>query len=1029
MAHTHVVRRSMSFEQWAKVMIDQIEKLVVCESHPTGPWSVREGYYQPEGYRWIEEARTIAHGERWGGPDVTAYFQGEAVIPEKYAGETVHFRMLTATEVIVSSERTYLDGLDPNRQWFELCRQAVPETKFPITMEAYTRSRPDDDRNPRSAALRGCVQRFTTPDLVVLDPSALELWYDLEALNLTAFGPAIVDDVKVYLQAKMRELFKRFPPYGASPQELRSAFPRIADFVRREIYDADSPFGKEGRLACVAHSHLDIAYFWKAHQTVQKNARTTLIQLRLMDRYPEFLYAHSQAWAYETLERYYPALFQEMKGRIEDGRWEIVGGLYVEPDCNVISAESLVRHILYGKSYFLEKFGIEVDNCWLPDVFGNSAIMPQILKLGKIDYFVSNKMSTWNDTNRFPHNNFVWRGLDGSEVFACVPPVHFITWMDPNQAQENWEAMQDKHIFDESLQMYGYGDGGSGATDEMIALFHRQQRLPGVPQQRLTTGKEYLHRSFAGKEGLPVWDGDLYLEMHRGTFTSKGELKKANRSGEFSLYEAELLSVLASLTHESAPFPVERFKDAWKLLLINQFHDIIPGSHVAPVTVDAIRAYEEMDEIIARLVDESVERLTERDSASACVVNPCSWVRGGPTYVTGDDVKGMPTQEITRADGTAVRAIEIAPVPGLAVSTIRTVHAHKSGELVAERERLENDFFRLEFDERGNLKQVLDKIRRRRLCPEGQVLNGWHLYEDRPGRYNAWDIVERYRDKEIEIDDGWSGVEVVESGPISVALRLSRTLSASRAVQIVRLYATVPRIDFETWVDWRETERLLKVSFPLHLKARHYTTDLSAGALELPNHRNTTWEQARFESLCHKWVDVSEGRFGVALMNDCKYGCDVRDNVLSLSLLRSPTRPDPKSDAGRHHFTYSLYLHDGQWQRSGLVREAYNLNMPLTVRPHRRAKHDGGPSIRISGEGVVVQSIKGAEDTSGDIILRVFEAAGSHTEATIRTAVPFSSVHVCDLLEREDGGALRPADGEVHVPLRPFQIATIRLRR
>jgi len=427
MAHINVVRRSMSLEQWAKLQFDRIDPLTIRCRCGTGEWRVRVGQYLPGGYTWDGEFAPIRAGELWGRPDGTAQFVGAVEVPESLAGQPVWLSMLTAAEVIVYRDGALLDGLDPNRSRVLLTDQAQPAQRFDILLEAYVRSKPDDDRALATNHLRGSVQTFHPPELVAVNPEALALKYDLQSVYGLAFGAFTPPDLKERLQHQIERMLALFPPYDGEAAELLAALPRLRAHVREHLYQDTAVWGKPGRLACVAHSHLDLAYYWKVAQTVQKNARTCLIQLRLMDRYPQFKYAHTQAWTYEMLEQYYPALFKEVQRRVAEGRWEMVGGMYVEPDCNLPSAESFARQILYGKRYFLDRFGVEVDNCWLPDVFGNSAILPQLLKAGGIDYFVSNKMSTWNDTNRFPHSNFVWRGLDGSQVYACVPPVHFIS--------------------------------------------------------------------------------------------------------------------------------------------------------------------------------------------------------------------------------------------------------------------------------------------------------------------------------------------------------------------------------------------------------------------------------------------------------------------------------------------------------------------------------------------------------------------------------------------------------------------------
>ena len=368
---------------------------------------------------------------------------------------------------------------------------------------------------------------------------------------------------------------------------------QAAEYVEKNIY-SNTDFKGSGDVALVGHSHLDIAYYWRRIHAVHKNAKTILIQLRLMDQYPEFKYTHTQANTYETLEKYYPELFAELKEKIAAGQFEPVGAMYVEPDCNIPSAESLIRQCLYGQMYFRKAFGRTIDNAWLPDVFGNSWILPQILKKSGVDYFVSNKMSTWNDTNRFPHNNFIWKGIDGSSVYACVPPTHFITWNMPSQIQENWEAYQDKETGGQTLNMYGYGDGGSGCTEEMLEMIRRFDKVSVMPKIEVTGGDAFLHKNLKDNTNLATWDGELYLEMHRGTFTTKSNLKKANRTLEFKLRETELRAALASLTGTS--YPSEELTECYKKFLLNQFHDILPGSHIHPVYEDAMNDYRSVSE-------------------------------------------------------------------------------------------------------------------------------------------------------------------------------------------------------------------------------------------------------------------------------------------------------------------------------------------------------------------------------------------------------------------------------------------------
>ena len=1037
MAHVDVVRRNISFEQWTLRNFERYEEFVVEESFPSGIWKVREGEYHPEGYRWHNEFREIREGERWGGPDATAWFEGKVTIPRELGGKEVYFQMLTPAEVIVSSGGRLLDGLDPNRMRFLLTQGAEPGESFSLVMEAYTRSKPDDDRNPRAAALRGCVQVFAPPVLVRINHAVQGLVYDLRVIYLTAFGNHIKEDIRQYLQNKVRNILRLIPPLDAAREAWTAALPALRAYIDKDVYGAGHSFAKEGRLACVSHSHLDIAYFWRTRQTVQKNARTVLIQLNLMDRYPEFSYAHSQAWAYEMLELYYPSLFERVKQRIAEGRWEIVGAMYVEPDCNVVCAESLIRQVLCGKRYFQEKFGVEVENCWLPDVFGNSAVLPQILRKSGVRYFVSNKMSTWNDTNRFPHNHFIWRGVDGSEVFACVPPVHFITWMDPNQAAEHWEALQDKERVEESLQMYGYGDGGSGASDEMLEYFHRQQKLPGIPVQRLTTAAEFLSRNFNDSADLAVWEGDLYLEMHRGTFTNKAVLKKQNRRGEIALGALEALCVSASA--EGMAYPGEEIRRLWKILMLNQFHDILPGSHTAPVTRDAVEDYRGLFEGVERLKDEALSYLTEREDGAWSLYNHSGCCRSGVAYCREGALglpPGLPQQEMIRPDGGKVLGAAYEGAEPFSASALEDVcpalgkgaaDFKESRPLKASAEGLESPWFSVGFDGQGRITGIYDKTHRRMLNQPGTVLNEWQLFEDRPGRYSAWDIVERFEDRLIDCGN-WCRPTVVEEGPLSAAIRWERSFGESRAVQIIRVFLGQRRVEFDCFVDWRERETLLKTAFPLDMHAPFYSCDNSAGFTMYENHRNTSWQKARFEVPCGRWVNLSEGYFGAALVNDGKYGVDVRGGQIRLSLLRSSIRPDARSDLGEHRFRYALVTHNGRGEAAALLNEAREINEPLELLRGFRAVSIRSVLRAEPSERIVSLALKQAEDGGGDIIYRGVEYSGTAAEVVLHLGFDAREVFLTDMMERPEKSL--NADGRrVCFRVGAFEIFTLRLVR
>ncbi|MBR0227769.1 MAG: alpha-mannosidase, partial [Clostridia bacterium] len=587
MAHVKVVRRSMRPEEWTDLRFGWLQRGVYEDKAEITELTIRDARQISENeYVYLDGGeRPLKNGDMYFTPDGTAFIKGHAVIPPRFRGRDVYFSLKTAAEMIVKINGKYVGGIDPNRERI-LLNPYIDSDELCIEIEAYNRSKPDDERNPASLSKRGCRQIFEGAYLCTIRENVQSLIYDYILLMDIAHSEYFNEDYRRFLFAELSRALDKVD------FDTWEGVDEAAAYIEKVIY-ANTDFKGSGDVALVGHSHLDIAYYWRRIHAVQKNARTVLIQLRLMDKYPEFRYTHTQAYTYETLEKYYPDLFEELKEKIAAGQFEPVGAMYVEPDCNVPAAESLIRQFLYGQKYFREKFGKTVDNAWLPDVFGNSWIMPQILKKSKVDYFVSNKMSTWNDTNRFPHNNFIWKGIDGSEVYACVPPTHFITWNMPSQIQENWEAYQDKEVGGQTLSMYGYGDGGSGVTEEMLEMVRRFSKVSVMPKIELTGGADFLHKNLKDNKMLALWDGELYLEMHRGTFTTKSNLKKMNRALEFKLREAEMFCAFAAWN--GADYPAEELRECWKKLLLNQFHDILPGSHIHPVYEDAMADYAEIN--------------------------------------------------------------------------------------------------------------------------------------------------------------------------------------------------------------------------------------------------------------------------------------------------------------------------------------------------------------------------------------------------------------------------------------------------
>ena len=1040
--HRRVARRSLTPEEWLRLRLNEVAAWREAASCATAGWEVRDAAYEAPGrYRFLDPWRPIAEGEMFGGPDATCFFRAGLCVPGELGGLPVRLSLSAPTEMLVRLDGALVNGLDPNRSHVPLLSRARGGETFDVELECYVRSAPDDMR-VRSGPGWGCVQPFRAPRLTCPDVRVEQFAWDAELALEVALCAAVDEEVREHLLHHLDEALKLLDRDTTQRAAYHRGVAKARRYLTRHVYEAEELAGP-GRLALVGHSHVDVAYHWRVRQGIRKNARTAVVQLALMDEYPELLYCHSQPYLYEQLKEHYPDLFERVKAKVRSGQWELVGATYVEPDCNVPSPESLIRQCLHGQLFYLREFGTTVDTCWLPDVFGNSWAMPQILARAGIRYFVSNKMSTWNDTNVFPHTNFLWRGVDGTDVFACVPASHFNCWLAPEQLLANWDGFQEKTAVGESMNMFGFGDGGGGLTRELLEAARRLRAFPGLPRTRLVTAKTYLDDAFAEPGQLAVWDDELYLEMHRGTTTTKGALKKLNRRCELVAREAELWAVLAEPYDELGNLADarERLTSAWKQVLVNQFHDILPGSHTTPVGDEADDTYREAAGAFEDVMFGGLVLLAERvasggaDGETHVVFNPLAWPHTGvvsvlmegkgPRRVLDSAGEEVPCQAMATGVGRLLHFVaRDVPPCGYATYIVQEAEPTPRTPLRATPRVLENRFFRIRFNARGEITSLLDQRCGREVVPKGERANRFQLFEDKPGNYDAWDIVRSYQDKQWDLGPVTS-MKVFERGPVRATLRITRDFLDSHLIQCISVYSDVPRIEFGTTVEWRERNKLLKVAFPVDVLARQATYDLGYGSIARPTHENTSWDEAKFEVCGHKWADLSEAGYGVSLLDDSKYGWDIRGHVIRLSLLRGSIRPDPDSDLGVHRFTYSLFPHKGTWQEAGTVRAAYQLNCP--VRPEHRVfplaeerlplRHS---FLSLDAPNVHVGALKPAEE--GDaVVLRLVEQHGARGAVTATFDRELARVQECDLLERPER-EVSPRGGSFRTRLRPFEI-------
>ena len=782
-----------------------------------------------------------------------------------------------------------------------------------------------------------------------------------------------------------------------------------------------------------------MAWLWTVAQTREKTARSFSTVLKLMEEYPQYKFMSSQPQLYVFLKERYPEVYAQLKRRVEEGRWEPEGGMWLEADCNLTSGESLVRQFLYGKRFFQEEFGVDSKILWLPDVFGYSGALPQIMKKCGVDYFMTTKLS-WNQVNEIPADTLRWRGIDGTEVLA-----HFITTLGIGQPVENffttyngmlhpdavlgsWERYQNRDLNRDVLIAYGYGDGGGGPTREMLETHLRMEKgLQGLPRTRQAFAGQYfreLEDRVWDDPRLPVWEGEFYFEYHRGTYTSMARNKRSNRKSEFLLMDLELFSVLAG---EKVSYPREELERLWKLVLLNQFHDTLPGSAIREVYEDTKREYAQLQEEGESLLHCRAQSLVQEAPGTVTLFNTTGFARDDVVCLGAFSGGALEDGEGRRFPVQQTEEGAVAFVTGLPAKGWKTFRAAEAGETASpftwEENRLETPFYTVELAEDGTFARLYDKEFAREVLQEGACGNALVAFEDKPMHYDNWDVDAYYREKSWALEDV-SSLRWTERGPVRATLEIQRRYGDSFLRQKVRFYADSRRIDFETYVDWHEDQQLLKVLFPLEIHTDEASFDIQFGNVKRKVHRNTSWEKARFESCGQRWADLSEGRYGVSLLNDCKYGHSVEDGVLALSLIKCGREPNPQADREEHFFTYSLYPHQGSWQQGGTQKEALFLNQPVRVLAGQGAE-DSFSLVSTTCPHVTLETVKAAEDGDG-IILRLYEHENARGPVELTFGRELRAVEECDLLERVQG----PVEAEgcrCRVGILPYEIKTLRV--
>lgn len=1049
-------------------IIKELKECIYPQSREIIHYKMKKGYFRggesldQDLSDWENYNTTL----QWGG-DIEEerhyWFRTEIIIPEEFCDKEVFYHITTGLDgdwdlanpqLLAYLDGEIVQGIDIRHREIVITKNAVPGRIYQLALQAY-------------CGIRGGRVNMNSY-ITTFDREVEALYYHIKVpLDVVEY----LDkedirriDILTFLENAVNLLDLR----RSHSKDFYDSLRRAYDYLNKEFYGKFC--GREPVTAlCVGHTHIDIAWLWTFKQTREKVARSFATVLSLMDEYPEYIFMSSQPQLYAYIKEDYPQIYAKMKSRIQENRWEAEGAMWLEADCNLISGESMVRQILFGKRFFKKEFGVESEILWLPDVFGYSAALPQILKKSGVKYFMTTKLG-WNEYNGIPYDTFLWKGIDGSEVLT-----HMITTQDPkfnitpHATSYNghiepsniigaWKRYHQKDINKEVLVAYGYGDGGGGPTREMLENAKRLKHgIPGCPVVKMGNSLEFFRRlqeQVNGNKRLPKWVGELYLEYHRGTYTSMARNKRDNRKCEILYQNVEIFSLLAKAISRDFNYPKEDINKGWQTLLLNQFHDILPGSAIKEVYEDTKEGYLQIKSEGHKLLQVAMKDIISNIKIESMAIiifnalsnerNDLARVKLGEEYIDYCviDEQGimLDKQIIKSSDNNNAEEYEMifqavrVPPKGYKTFYLKrecagNVYGEQAVYPYITKNQLKNRFFDIILDENGNIISIFDQIEKRQLIKKDSKANIFQVFEDKPHNYDAWDINVYYQEKMWEILQT-ENVEVIEKGPVMASIRITKRFMESIIVQDITIYKEIPRIDFICHVDWKEKQMLLKVKFPLELYGDKATFDIQYGNVERATHKNTSWDFARFEVCAHKWVDISEDGYGISLLNDSKYGCDVNEGDIRLTLIKSAVDPNENADREIHEFTYSLYPHQGNWKNANTSARANELNNPLYCLI--ASPNDGKLAQQMTlgytdCENVIIEVMKQAEDGE-DCVIRLYESIGRRTRCLLKWHQTFKSIHECDLMENN-----LTLEGEnqnfLEFEIKPYEIKTLKITK
>lgn len=1030
------MRTKYLLEQW-NFWLDELYSYSIIDKIILDEWYFTDNKEDLDNYEKLEK---IYLGERWKKISLPVFFRKNIELSEDFLKYPLYIYIDSGGESFLYINKIPFAGLNqyhkeyrlPYKKNFDFLIEAVPKGLFgqhqynPIFKEAYIYQK--DEEIYKAWLIFNLIREFGLSLERINEELQRKIQNILEntlgKIELISSQNDFIDrmqNTKFTLDLlkglwSMPELKKISTPI---PEDLKKSITHYSQLALQNLFELKKQYPNIGKLYAIGHSHIDYAWLWPREETIRKAQRTFTTMLNLMSIYPNFIYLQSSAQIYEDIKENNKYIFEKIKAKVKEGRWLIEGGMWVESDCQLPSGESLVRQFLYAQQFFYQEFGIKSKIAWLPDTFGFNPNLPQILKKAGISYFITTKL-TWNESNAFPYDLFLWKGIDGSKIVAHIFGKHggYNGNTDLRELLECYKDFNQKDICDSLIYTYGYGDGGGGPTYEMLERLEIIKKFPLIPDIKDKNPLEFLEK--IDKEKLPIYYGDLYLELHRGTFTTQGRIKKLHRQAENHLITIESLSTLLNI-FENVPYPYEEIKQNWKKLLRNEFHDILPGSSIKEV-------YEDTEKELQEILNLKPNLNTDHKNTYLLVYNPTSYQQDLKFEINIDKNRSIYYKETLlpyqRIDENKVlmysKEININPYSYVVLEVKEEdKNLNLNTDLNVTQNVIENSHIKLTINNDGTCQIIYKDLNREIFTEKGNKIIA---YPDRPRYWEAWDLpleYEKYGKEVKEVEN----IEIIEKGPLRAKIKVTKKYKSSTIMQCYTLYAYSPKIEIINEIDWQERRTMLRAYFPININTPITYYEVPYGIYWKPTHKNTSWEKAQFEIPVHRFIDLSQGDFGVSILNDGKYGHSINENIIGITLLRSPITPDYSADLGIHKFTYAILPHKGPLSELTL-KESEELNRPLYVLGLSQ-KFDDNFLLTWDKTNIILGTIKKAEDSNG-IILRLVEYLGKEEDVKIYFKIPIKEVFETNLLEEIDK-PIPISNSIIELKIKPFEIKTIKV--